>query len=108
MTQSNILFIRLDVHKENQFDLTRNVFLSFLFGIPLLLTRLVQSIIITPIYLIVSMMFENYMFGKIKVKYYSGLAEWYIEDLIHDDSGNFSFDDLMNLNYVYTELREIS
>jgi len=62
----------------DRFGLTRNMFLGFLFGIPILLAKVMQSLVLTPIYLIAGMLLGNRTFGRVegKVKYYSGYAEW--------------------------------
>lgn len=89
------------------FGLTRNTAVAFIFGIPLLLARIVQAIFVTPIYLIASMIIGDKTFGKVeeKVNYYADLADWYIEDLIHKDTQNLSSEELFALSHAYAELK---
>jgi hypothetical protein len=65
--------------------------------------------LVTPLYLIAGMIIGDHTFGKVeeKVKYYADLADWFIEDLIHGDSSQFSSDELFALSHAYAELNDI-
>jgi len=93
----------------DQTGLNRIWIIGLYFSLPVIFARVVQAIIITPLYWIVSLIIGNRTFGKIEQrgKYYAGLADWFIEQLIHGNPANFNKDELFALSHAYAELKDI-
>ena len=63
---------------------SQNIFFAIFFGIPTILGKIFQTVVMYPLYHIVGSLLKNAKFGMVKeeVTYYGDLAEWYIDQLI--------------------------
>lgn len=96
-------------HGAEKIGLTKIGFFQLLFGIPALLGRLTQWIILYPLYVLVGEFAGEKSIGKIYRLnvYYAGLASWHIEELINKAPAQMTEEELYHLAHAYAELKDV-
>lgn len=95
------------VIEENRWD--ENLVVAVIFGLPVRLAQISKWIILYPLYKLAGLLLGDRRIGRVqvKIKYYAGLSEDYIEELIYSDPNAFMQDQLFDLAYIAGEFKEI-
>jgi hypothetical protein len=74
-----------------------------------LFAHLTKWIVLYPIYGLVGLIVGEHRIGKTqrRIRYYAGLADWYIEELINGNPSEFSTKQLFDLSHLYSELKDV-
>lgn len=73
------------------------------------LAQIIKWVILFPLYGVSGLILGDYRIGRIQEKrrYYAGLADWYIEELINGIPGKFTTEQLFDLSHLYSELKDV-
>jgi hypothetical protein len=102
------IFFQLGVAK-----LTPRCGCLLMIAIPMLITiylaYIVKWVVLLPLYGLSGFILGDHRIGKIekKKRYYAGLADWYIEELINGNPGKFTAQQLFDLSHLYSELKDV-
>ncbi|MDB5198749.1 MAG: hypothetical protein JWO92_712 [Chitinophagaceae bacterium] len=94
---------------EDQAQNSSKGWVILLIRIPVLFAKLIKYLILFPLTELAKVFVADKVVGIVKqnVNYYAEAADWYIDGLITMNPEEMTLEDLFNLSYLYTQLRDV-
>lgn len=89
-------------------NLDQHLAIALLVGIPIRIAQAVKWLVLLPLYKLSGVLLGDRRMGTIRhhVRYYAGLAEWYVDELLRAEPSAMDREQLFHLSHLYAELKD--